>query len=122
MSVRCPPAGLWRYFELLPVRDPANIVSLGEGSTPLIPALQLGAMLGLKHLYIKDERQGPTRSFKDRQASVALSVMNELGIREMVAASTGKHWLPSSPMPVIPRPRSPPFVRLSAGLPNWVAF
>ena len=88
-TVKTRPGGLWRYAELLPLRDLANVVSLGEGSTPLIKANNLGAMLGLKNLYIKDERQGPTGSFKDRQASVAISVMVELGIREAVVASTG---------------------------------
>ncbi len=83
------PAGLWRYHELLPLMNIANIVTLGEGNTPLLKAENLGAMLGLKNLYIKDERQGPTGSFKDRQASVAISVMRELGIAEAVVASTG---------------------------------
>jgi threonine synthase len=83
------PDGLWRYHELLPLRDTGNIISLGEGGTPLLKAENLGAMLGLHNLYIKDERQGPTGSFKDRQASVAISVMRELGITECVVASTG---------------------------------
>jgi threonine synthase len=83
------PAGLWRYREMLPVYNEENIVSMGEGGTPLLHAPRLGMMLGLKHLYIKDERQGPTGSFKDRQASVAISVLKELGIDEMVVASTG---------------------------------
>lgn len=81
--------GLWRYRELLPLKDYDNIVSLGEGATPLLHMQNLGAMLGLKHLYFKDERQGPTNSFKDRQASVAISVMREQGITEAVVASTG---------------------------------
>lgn len=81
--------GLWRYHELLPIKDVANIVTMGEGGSPLIKAENLGTMLGLKNLYIKDERQGPTGSFKDRQASVAISVMRELGIEEAAVASTG---------------------------------
>ncbi|MBI5959493.1 MAG: threonine synthase [Chloroflexi bacterium] len=81
--------GMWRYHELLPIYDSSHIVTLGEGSTPLIKVSNLGAMLGLKNLYIKDERQGPTASFKDRQASVAISVMHEMGINEAVVASTG---------------------------------
>lgn len=81
--------GLWRYRELLPIRDPENIVTLGEGGTPLLHMPNLGAMLGLKYLFFKDERQGPTSSFKDRQASVAISVMKEQGITEAVVASTG---------------------------------
>src|SRR5579859_190942 len=88
-TVRSRPAGVWRYFELLPVRNSENVISMGEGGTPLLKADHLGAMLGLRNLYIKDERQGPTGSFKDRQASVAISVMNELGVREAVVASTG---------------------------------
>ncbi len=80
---------LWRFHELLPLHDTKNIVTLGEGATPLLHLPQLGSMLGLKNLYIKDERQGPTGSFKDRQASVAISVMREMGIHEAVVASTG---------------------------------
>lgn len=82
-------ASLWRYRELLPICDYNNIVSLGEGWTPLIKAQNLGLMLGHPNLYIKDERQGPTGSFKDRQASIAVSAMKEAGITEAVVASTG---------------------------------
>ena len=81
--------GLWRYFEVLPLYDPAGIVSLGEGGTPLIKSRALASMLGLKHLYIKDERQGPTGSFKDRQATVAISALKEIGVDSVVVASTG---------------------------------
>ncbi len=81
--------GLWRYRELLPLKDPQHIVTLGEGGTPLLHMPNLGAVLGLKYLYFKDERQGPTNSFKDRQAAVAISVMKEQGITEAVVASTG---------------------------------
>ena len=81
--------GLWRYHELLPLRDMSNVMTMGEGGTPMLKAQNLGAMLGLKNLYIKDERQGPTGSFKDRQASVAISVLREMGVEEAVVASTG---------------------------------
>ena len=81
--------GLWRYHEVLPIRDMNNVISLGEGHTPLIKSRALAASLGLKHLYIKDERQGPTGSFKDRQATVALSALREMGVDELVVASTG---------------------------------
>lgn len=87
--VRQRRPGLWRYRELLPLKDMRNIITLGEGGTPLIHMHHLGAMLGLKNLYFKDERQGPTNSFKDRQAAVAISVMKEQGITEAVVASTG---------------------------------
>lgn len=80
---------LWRYRELLPVRNPNVSLSLGEGGTPLIRAVNLGMMLGCPNIYIKDERQGPTSSFKDRQAAVTIAALKEAGITEMVAASTG---------------------------------
>lgn len=80
---------LWRYRELLPVRNPNTSLSLGEGCTPLIRAVNLGMMLGCPNIYIKDERQGPTSSFKDRQAAVTIAALKEAGITEMVAASTG---------------------------------
>ena len=83
------PFDLWRYHELLPVRNPNPSISLGEGGTPLIQAANLGMMLGCSNLYIKDERQGPTSSFKDRQAAVTISALKEAGITELVAASTG---------------------------------
>src|SRR5512135_2191918 len=83
------PFGMWRYRELLPLRNQANIVSMGEGGTPLIQANNMATMLGHDNIYIKDERQGPTGSFKDRQASLAISSMKEAGITEAVVASTG---------------------------------
>jgi threonine synthase len=80
---------LWRYRELLPVRNPNPVIMLGEGGTPLIQAANLGMMLGCPNIFIKDERQGPTASFKDRQAAVTIAALKEAGITEMVAASTG---------------------------------
>jgi len=83
------PSTLWRYHEVLPIYDTSNVISLNEGGTPLIKSRRLAATLGLKHLYLKDERQGPTGSFKDRQATVAISALVEKGIDEVVVASTG---------------------------------
>ena len=80
---------MWRYRELLPIRNPNPTLSLGEGGSPLIQAVNLGMMLGTPNLFIKDERQGPTGSFKDRQAAVTIAALKEAGITEMVAASTG---------------------------------
>ena len=80
---------MWRYWELLPVLDQENIVSLGEGWTPLLHMQNLGTMLGHRNIFIKDERQGPTASFKDRQASLAISVIKESDVKELVVASTG---------------------------------
>jgi threonine synthase len=83
------PFDLWRYRELLPIKEPYPDLYLGEGGTPLIRAVNLGMMLGCPYLFIKDERQGPTASFKDRQAAVTISALRDAGITEMVAASTG---------------------------------
>jgi threonine synthase len=80
---------MWRYCELLPMQDKKHIVSMGEGWTPLLRAENLGTMLGRRNIFIKDERQGPTASFKDRQASLAISVLKEADIKELVVASTG---------------------------------
>jgi len=82
-------ATLWRYWELLPVLKPENRISLGEGFTPLIPAHRLGAELGLSHLYIKDEGQNPTGTFKARGLCVAVSKAYELGVREIVIPTAG---------------------------------
>ncbi len=83
------PQTLWRYLDLLPVRALPTGFSMGEGGTPLYPAHNLGMMLGLPHIYVKDERQSPTGSFKDRQAAVTVAVLKEAGITEAVVASTG---------------------------------
>lgn len=80
---------LWRYRELLPVLSYNPDLFMGEGGTPLIPANNLGMMLGCPNIYIKDERQGPTSSFKDRQAAVNIAALKEAGITEVVLASTG---------------------------------
>ena len=80
---------MWRYRELLPVIDPGEIVTMGEGQTPLIRAIKTQKRLGHSSIFIKDERLSPTSSFKDRQASVAVTAMQEAGIRECVLASTG---------------------------------
>jgi threonine synthase len=88
-ALRDRPSSMWRYQELLPLQDDANRVTMSEGGTPLLRAVNLGMMLGCSHIYVKDERQGPTGSFKDRQASLSISVMKELGVTESVVASTG---------------------------------
>ena len=87
--IRERPFNLWRYKELLPVGGPNASLYMGEGGTPLIQALNLGMMLGCPNIYIKDERQGPTSSFKDRQAAVSIVALKEAGITEAVLASTG---------------------------------
>jgi threonine synthase len=83
------PFNMWRYRELLPLRNDSNLISMGEGGTPLVRLDNLALMMGRSNLFVKDERQSPTGSFKDRQASLAVSVMKENDIAEVVVASTG---------------------------------
>ena len=78
-----------RYADLLPIADPSRIVWAGEGDTPLIHARELGRRYGLDHLHLKYEGTNPTRTTKDRMATVALSFLAERGIREVTISSTG---------------------------------
>ena len=80
---------LWRYRELLPVQNPNQELFFGEGGTPLLRANNLALMLGCPNIFVKDERQGPTASFKDRQAALTITALKEAGITEAVIASTG---------------------------------
>ena len=82
-------ADLWRYREVLPVEHDENVVSLGEGWTPLLRAERLGKQLGIDQLYIKDESQNPTQSFKARGMSTAVSMARELGARKLAVPSAG---------------------------------
>jgi len=82
-------ASLWRYRELLPLQNDVNLISLGEGYTPLLDARKLGGELGLRQLWIKDEAQNPTGSFKDRGLSLAISRAKELGVRKAAIPSAG---------------------------------
>jgi threonine synthase len=82
-------ASLWRYGEVLPVENCENIVSLGEGFTPLHHAKNLGAEFGLEHLFIKDESLNPTQSFKARGMTAAVSMAKELGVKKVAAPSAG---------------------------------
>jgi threonine synthase len=80
---------LWRYHELLPVRDPENVVTLGEGMTPLVPFPRLGQALGVPGLLMKDEGLIPTGSFKARGAAVGISRARELGIEKIAMPTNG---------------------------------
>ena len=79
----------WRYFELLPIEQKSNIISIGAGMTPLIKAEKLGQALGLNKLYVKNDSVNPTFSFKDRPAGVAVSKAKEFGLTAVGCASTG---------------------------------
>jgi threonine synthase len=80
---------IWRWFDFFPVEDRSSIVSLGEGSTPLIRTARLGERLGLANLYLKNDTVLPTGSLKDRSNSVGISVARELGFGTAAVMSTG---------------------------------
>ncbi|MDB4951963.1 MAG: threonine synthase [Gemmatimonadetes bacterium] len=82
-------ADLWRYAELLPVRDPAHAVRLGEGWTPLVDTPRLADALGVAQCWVKDEGQNPTASFKARGLCLAVSRAVELGVRSVALPSAG---------------------------------
>src|SRR3954451_13587896 len=88
-ALRIREKSLWRYREVLPVRDEADIVTLGEGFTPLLPAPRLGAKHGLKKLFIKDEAQNPTGSFKARGMTTAVSMAKQFGLKKLAVPSAG---------------------------------
>ncbi len=80
---------MWRYRELLPVEDPTKIATLGEGMTPLLECPRLGDALGMRHLWVKDESQLPTGSFKSRGLAVAVSRAHELGAQRLAIPTAG---------------------------------
>ena len=88
-SLTCRVPTLWRYEEVLPVDAQSNRITLGEGMTPLLKAERLGFLLGMRHLYIKDESLNPTASFKARGMAVAVSMAKELGVKKLAVPSAG---------------------------------
>ena len=80
---------LWRYFEMLPVKDPGNIISLGEGFTPILPLKKLSDKFGYSSVLMKDESGNPTGSFKARGISVAISKAKESGINKFIIPTAG---------------------------------
>lgn len=80
---------MWRYREVMPVDDPANIMTLGEGMTPLLPLPAAGRHLGLRRVFVKEEGLNPTGSFKARGLSAAVSKAKELGVRAASMPSAG---------------------------------
>jgi threonine synthase len=83
------PSNMWRYQDVLPLSNPSALDLYPAGGTPLWLSQRFAPNLGHAHTYFKDERYGPTSSFKDRQAAVAVAAMNENNIGEAVIASTG---------------------------------
>ena len=82
-------AGMWRFSELLPVLDPDNVITLGEGDTPLLRVDNLAKSLGLKSLYIKEEGLNPTGTFKARGLAAAVSKASELGLKRFTVPTAG---------------------------------
>lgn len=83
------PPTIWRYLELLPIRDPRKIVSLTETITPILETKRLASELGVKHLFVKDESRLPTGSFKSRGMAMAISKANEFGIQKVAGPTAG---------------------------------
>lgn len=83
------PPTVWRYSEMLPIEDPANVVSLTETITPILHARRLGATFGVKTLLIKDESRLPTGSFKARGMAMAISKAREFGIKKVAVPTAG---------------------------------
>jgi len=83
------PFDMWRYAELLPIKDPDHIVSMGEGGTPLVSMQKIGAELGLTELHMKDEGLCPTGTFKARGAAASLSKLTEWGVRALGLPTAG---------------------------------
>lgn len=88
-SIKGRDRSLWRYVELLPLGEPDVEITMGEGYTSLTRLYSYEQLYQHEHLYTKDERQGPTSSFKDRQAALSVMAMRRAGITECVLASTG---------------------------------
>ena len=83
------PLSVWRYRDFMPIHEATKIVTLNEGGTGLHRSERLGAELGLKNLYVKNEGENPTGSFKDRGMTVGVTKAVELGARHVICASTG---------------------------------
>src|SRR3989442_9694138 len=115
------PANMWRYAEVLPGGPP---VSLGEGMTPLLDARKVGAALGLKNLYVKDEGLNPTGSFKARGLSAAVTRAKALGASSLAIPTAGKArgGLPADPAQAgLPRGIFLPAGKPMAHLIEWCA-
>jgi len=80
---------MWRYAEVLPIREPENRLTLGEGLTPLLDSPRLAVELGVRRILVKDEGQNPTGSFKARGLAMAVARAVELGVREVAIPSAG---------------------------------
>ncbi|MFN3621726.1 MAG: pyridoxal-phosphate dependent enzyme, partial [Nitrososphaerales archaeon] len=89
LALRRFPISVWKYAPLLPIGDSSKVVTLHEGGTGLHHCRRLGSLLGLEHLYVKNEGENPTGSFKDRGMTVGITRALEMGARSVICASTG---------------------------------
>jgi len=91
-DISCRPSTIWKWKELLPVIDESNIISLGEGGTPLIRCAKIAEELGVREIYVKDDAlTNPTGSLKDRQISVGVSKAVELGYDTTFTITSGNN-------------------------------
>ena len=88
-TLRSRPETMWRYRELLPYADERNIVSLGERMSPLLACPRLGRNLGLNQLWVKDESQLPTGSFKSRGLAMAITLAKQFGVQRVALPTAG---------------------------------
>jgi threonine synthase len=88
-AIRHRPNGMWRWHEILPVKDAHNFIFLGEGDTALLHLPHIGRELGLSKLFVKDESKNPTGSFKARGLAAAISKAKELGIEKVIIPTAG---------------------------------
>lgn len=88
-DIAARPRGMWRWHELLPVKNAQNIISLGEGDTPMLAAPHLANGLGVENLWVKDESQNPTGTFKARGMAAAISRAFELGVTNVIVPTAG---------------------------------
>ena len=88
-NLKVRDSNMWRYFEMMPILDFKNVVTLGEGFTPILSASRLSERLGCQDILIKDEGVNPTASFKARGLSAAVSKAKELGITKLTMPSAG---------------------------------
>ena len=88
-SITADQRPTWRWHALLPLTDPKNIVTLGEGDAPVVELPRLAVSLGMQRLFLKDEGRNPTHSFKARGLALAVSKANELGLRRLVIPTAG---------------------------------
>src|SRR5476651_619390 len=88
-EIRSRRADMWRYLEVLPPGSMNEVVTIGEGMTPLLRAERLGRAEGFTNLFIKDESKNPTRSFKSRGMAVAVTMARTLGAKSLGAPTAG---------------------------------